>query len=164
MITAIYLFYAEFCLFAWYERFTDDEPLVTEYFPFNWYTDLVKILFSVQLVISYTLVIYPANMIVEGYMFKGWPRSRKRQMCKNFSRACVIMLTIVVALSIYNKLESFLSIVGSLSCTPIAFTLPAWFHYKTCADTLAWKIIDGTIITVSLFILVFCTTFSIINW
>ena len=74
------------------------------------------------------------------------------------------MLTIVVALSIYNKLESFLSIVGSVSCTPIAFTLPAWFHYKACAKDLKWKIIDITIILISLFILVFCTIFSIINW
>jgi len=78
LITTIYLFYAEYCLFAWYERFTPEAPLVTEYFPFNWYTDLVKILFSFQLIISYTLVIYPANMIVEGYAFKGWPKSRKR--------------------------------------------------------------------------------------
>jgi len=78
LITAVYLIYAEYCLFAWYGIMSPELPLVTEYLPFNWFTDLVKFLFALQLIISYTLVIYPANMIVEGYIFKGWPKSRKR--------------------------------------------------------------------------------------
>jgi amino acid permease len=103
-------------------------------------------------------------MIIEGYIFKGWPKSRKRQMLKNVSRAFIILATIVTALSIYNKLESFLGIVGSLTCTPIAFTLPAWFHFKVCAKDLKWKIIDGSILALSLVIMVYCTTYAIIDW
>lgn len=164
LITAVYLIYAEYCLFAWYGKMSPDMPLVTEYLPFNWFTDLVKFLFALQLIISYTLVIYPANMIVEGYVFKGWPKSRKRQMLKNLSRACIILSTILVALVIYNKLESFLSIVGSLTCTPIAFTLPAWFHYKQCAKTPTAKAIDLAVIGVSLFIMIFCTIFACLAW
>ena len=118
----------------------------------------------VQLIISYTLVIYPANMIVEGYAFKGWPKSRKRQMWKNVSRGVIVALTIVAATVIYNKLESFLSITGSLTCTPIAFTLPAWFHYKVCAKTTMQQAIDLTVIGFSLVLLVYCTFFAIVNW
>lgn len=163
-ITAVYLFFAEFCLYAWYENFTEDKPLITSYLKPNWFTDIIKLLFAVQLIISYTLVIYPANMIVEGYLFKGWPKSRKRQMCKNFSRAMIISATIVLALAVYNKLESFLSIVGSLTCTPIAFVLPAWFHYKQCAKTTKWKVIDGCILALSLFLMVYCTIYAIAAW
>jgi len=164
IITGIYFVYAEFCLFAWFGEMSPEKPLVTEYFPRGWFTDLVLVLFMLQLIISYTLVIYPANMIVEGYMFGSWPKSRKRQTAKNISRAVIVTLTIVTALSIYNKLESFLSIVGSVSCTPIAFTLPAWFHYKACAKDSTSKAIDLAVIAISLFILVFCTFFSIISW
>lgn len=135
IITLVYLIFAEYCLFAWYGRFTVEAPLITSYLPLNWFCDLIKVAFAVQLIISYTLVIYPANMIIESYVFKGWPKSRKRQMLKNVSRGILVSLTIVVALSVYNKLESFLAITGSLTCTPIAFTLPAWFHYKLCAKT-----------------------------
>lgn len=103
-------------------------------------------------------------MIIESYIFKGWPKSRKRQMGKNLSRAVIIILTILTALIIYNKLEDFLSIVGSLTCTPIAFVLPTWFHYKACADTLKWKIIDLCILALSLFLLVYCTVFAILAW
>jgi proton-coupled amino acid transporter len=82
------------------------------------------------------LVIYPANIIVESYLYAGWEKTKKRQMCKNFTRGLLIAFTIVLALIVYNKLESFLSIIGSLTCTPIAFILPAMFHYKACATTL----------------------------
>lgn len=77
-ITALYLFFAEFCLYAWFGNFTEDKPLITEYLKPNWWTNIIKVLYAVQLIISYTLVIYPANMIVEGYIFKGWEKSRKR--------------------------------------------------------------------------------------
>lgn len=163
-ITALYLFFAEYCLYAWYERFTPDQPLITAYLHPNWFTDIVKMLYAVQLIISYTLVIYPANMIVEGYVFKGWPKSRKRQMCKNLSRGLIITSTIVLALAVYNKLESFLSIVGSLTCTPIAFILPTWFHWKKCAHDTKWKIIDGCILALSCFLMVYCTIYAIIAW
>lgn len=79
IITLVYLVFAEYCLFAWYEEFRPDAPLITDYLPpGSIFCDIVKILFAFQLVISYTLVIYPANMIVESYLFKGWPKSRKR--------------------------------------------------------------------------------------
>lgn len=164
IICAFYMFFAEYCLFAWYDIFREDKPLITSYLPLNWYCDLIKFAFAIQLIISYTLVIYPANMIVEGYVFKGWPKSRKRQMCKNLSRATIVTLSIILALTIYNKLESFLSIVGSLTCTPIAFTLPALFHYKVVAKTQKDKIIDLCVIALSLFILVFCTIYAILAW
>lgn len=159
------MIFAEFCLFAWYGEFTEEHPLITDYLPADSvYCWIVKILFAFQLIISYTLVIYPANMIVESYLYKGWEKTKKRQMCKNFTRGLLIAFTIVLALIIYNKLESFLSIVGSLTCTPIAFILPAMFHYKACADTPTQKLIDGFIFCLSCFIMVFCTIYAVAAW
>jgi len=164
-ITAVYMIFAEFCLFAWYNRFTDEHPLITDYLPSDSvYCWIVKLLFAFQLIISYTLVIYPANMIVESYLYREWPKSKKRQMCKNFTRALLIIFTIVAALVIYNKLESFLAIVGSLTCTPIAFILPAMFHYKACAETPKQKFVDGFIFFLSVFIMIFCTIYAVLAW
>ena len=166
-ITTVYMIFAEFCLFAWYGRFSEEHPLITDYLPpdsvYCWF---VKMLFAFQLIISYTLVIYPANMIVESYLYKDWPKTKKRQMCKNFTRALLIIFTIVLALVIYNKLESFLSIVGSLTCTPIAFILPAMFHYKACAPDQGSKqrFIDGFIFALSIFIMIFCTIYAVLAW
>jgi proton-coupled amino acid transporter len=85
-------------------------------------------------------------------------------MCKNLTRGLLIAFTIVLALVVYNKLESFLSIIGSLTCTPIAFILPAMFHYKACATTLQQKCIDGFIFVLSCFIMVFCTIYAVAAW
>ncbi len=139
--------------------------MITDYLPADSvYCWIIKILFASQLIISYTLVIYPANMIVESYLYKDWPKSKKRQCFKNLTRALLICFTIVTALVIYNKLESFLSIVGSLTCTPIAFILPAMFHYKVCADTPKQKYFDMFLIVLSTFIMVFCTIYAILAW
>lgn len=36
------------------------------------------ILFIINLLFTYPLVIYPANIVVETYIFKNWPKSKKR--------------------------------------------------------------------------------------
>lgn len=81
LVTILYLVFAEYCLFAWYQRFeaNPDSPLITDYLPADSvYCWIIKLLFASQLIISYTLVIYPANMIVESYLYKDWPKSKKR--------------------------------------------------------------------------------------
>jgi len=55
-----------------------------------------------------------------------------------------------------TKVGSFLGLTGALFCTPIAFTFPAMFHLKTCADTLTKKAIDWTIIIFSIGVMFFC--------
>jgi len=54
--------------------------------------------------------------------------------------------------------------VGSLTCTPIAFTFPALFHLKACAETPKQKAIDWAIVILSGVILVFCTSLGFIHW
>lgn len=78
---------------------------------------------------------YPAHVVIEGYLYSNWPKSRKRQITKNITRTCVVAISIVFTLSLQKKIDKFLSILGAVACTPIAFTLPAAFHYKACAET-----------------------------
>lgn len=43
--------------------------------------------------------------------------------------------TVVVTVLLKDKLDKFLSILGAVTCTPIAFTFPALFHFKAVAET-----------------------------
>lgn len=165
-IGVLYVLFSEYCLFAWYQEFNDDEPLITDYLPqgsvFVW---CVLLLFNVNMFISYALVIFPANNVLDTWFFSDWPKNRKRQACKNFTRACLLVFTIVMALAVWNQLDTFLAITGSLTCTPIAFTLPALFHYKSgAAKTPRQKYVDLAIVAFGTFIMVFCTAFAIITW
>ena len=91
-------------------------------------------------------------------------KSKKRQWLKNLTRSIMLIFTIVFSLLMGPMLDQFLSLLGGLACTPIAFTLPTLFHYKLCAETKKEKIIDICIIVLSLIIMVFCTTFCLVKW
>jgi len=137
IIGFLYVLFSEYCVFS----FGPDNlttPLITDSLPKkSVITYIVKIAFSLNLVFSYPLVIHPANLVLESYLFAGWEKTRTRQMCKNLTRSCIVAASIVLALLIYDKLDKFLSITGAATCTPIAFILPALFHYKQCAKTTA---------------------------
>ena len=82
-------------------------------------------------------MIYPANRILESYIFKGWAKTKKRQMSKNFSRLCMVATTVAICIGLGAKADKFVSILGAVSCTPVAFIFPAAFHYKMCAKTMS---------------------------
>lgn len=164
IITGIYMFFGLFTCFAW-NLGQDSLPLITSSLPpNNVFVYIVQIAFSLNLIFSYPLAIFPANNVIESYLYAGWPKSRKRQCFKNGNRALMIIFTCFVSLSVYNQLDLFLSVMGALTCTPIAFTIPAAFHYKACAETKCQKIIDLSLVIISLGILVFCTAEGVITW
>ena len=75
-----------------------------------------------------------------------------------------MLFTIVFTLWLDTKVNKFLSILGALSCTPIAFTYPALFHYYCVAETKMEKYTDIAVIAISLLVLVYCTSLGFINW
>ena len=97
-------------------------------------------------------MMYPAITLVENYLYKGWPKSRKRQMYKNLDRIVMVFFVIGLTILLKNKLDQFLAILGALACTPIAFSLPVAFHYKACAQTKKDKYIDLGILVFSLIV------------
>jgi solute carrier family 36 (proton-coupled amino acid transporter) len=161
-VCVVYVSFGFFCVQAWG---TDMKtPLITDMLPNGWVTYTILILFSLNLVFSYPLVLYPAHIILENIFYAGWPKSKKRQMCKNNSRTILVFLTCVVTIMLGDKLDKFLSILGALTCTPIAFTFPALFHLKAVASTTAEKVSDIILIIFSLAVLIYCTVQGILNW
>lgn len=66
-------------MLAWGSTENFDLPLITASLPeTDIITYILKILFSFNLFFSYPLVIHPANIVVESWFFKTWPKSRKR--------------------------------------------------------------------------------------
>ena len=147
---------------AWGDKLTT--PLITDMLPDNTFCYIIKIFFCVNLIFSHPLQLYPAHIIIENMIYNGWPKSKKRQMSKNFTRTLLVGLTTIFTMSLGEKVDKFLSILGALTCTPIAFTFPALFHLKACAKTPGQKAFDLIIIAFSLVIQVYCTALGVINW
>lgn len=121
-------------------------------------------MFILNLIFSYPLVINPANLVVESYVFKNMPDGRKKYWLTNLTRALMVAATIVCALVIWEQLDMFLSVAGALACTPLCFILPAIFHYKACAETKGQKRFDMFLIVSCTFIMIFCTIWGVGCW
>ena len=109
--------------------------MITQELPQDVIVFVTMLFYCVNLFITYPLQIHPANMVIEGILFSGWPKSTKRTWLKNLYRSLMVLFTIVVSLTLRDTLDKLMSVVGSLTCAPMAFILPAVFHYELLAKT-----------------------------
>ena len=157
-----FIWFSLFCIGAWGKQL--DTPLVTDRLPEGAVTVIIKILFMFMLIASYPLQMYPVHIIIENILYDGWPKSLKRQWSKNLSRSLLVLLSVLFTKALGENLDKFLSILGAVSCTPVAFTFPVLFHLKAVAKTRKEKCLDISILVFSLIIFFFCTTLSTISF
>jgi len=65
-------------------------------------------------------------------------------------RAAWVAFTIVIAILIYPYISVFIEVIAASTCSPLAFTLPALFHYKLMGGNKAhlFIAIATTILTI----------------
>lgn len=93
----------------------------------------------------------PAVNLVEGFIFdKNSQPTKTRYWQQNAVRFGMVTFTIVLALLIYNYISLFIEVIAAATCSPLAFTLPALFHYKLKGGNKCHLIIaiSTTILTV----------------
>ena len=155
------------------------DPLITSDIPEDTIVVVTEILFIgmkksqwlsphssvlVNLILTYPLQMHPPNMVLEGAIFKGYPKSRKRTWLKNILRTFLVALTIVVGLSLRSTLDKLMSVVGSLTCAPIAFIFPSMFHYKLMATTRRERVTDLIIATIGTILMIGITIYTLVTW
>lgn len=67
-------------------------------------------------------------MINENYLFDNWKKTKMRQWSKNLNRSLIVAFVVFITIMLGQKLDKFLSILGALACTPVAFMFPSLFH------------------------------------
>lgn len=85
-------------------------------------------------------------------------------MFKNMLRSFIVFCVVVMTIMLKDKFDKFLAILGSVTCTPMAFTFPALFHLKACAETVPQKALDIFIIVLSIVIFFYCTYQGLADW
>lgn len=166
VVALLYVLFGTFCISAWGNEIL---PLVTSNVDSEpdapkWLNYTIKILFMVNLLFSYPLVLYPAHIIIENIIYSGWEKSKKRQWSKNITRSLLVAFTVVFTLVTSDKIEKLLSFNGALFCTPVAFMFPAAFHLKAVANDKCSKATDITILVFSFAVMIFCTFMGIKTW
>lgn len=156
LITA-YIVFAMVCIGAWGSSL---QPYVTE--NLNSESTLVivmKFAYSLNLVCSYPLFIYPTNITIENWLCTCLKRNpRGLYWAQNFSRFCVTAAAIFMAVVLASKIDKFLGLVGSVLCAPLAITFPALLHMKVSKNASgSTKVVNMFLLILSLLIFVFCT-------
>ena len=85
-------------------------------------------------------------------------------MSKNLSRTLLVAFSIGFTIALGDNLDDFLSLLGAVSCTPVAFIFPAVFHLKAVASTKLAKTLDVVIIFIGICIFIGCSILDVEEW
>ncbi|KAI0749738.1 transmembrane amino acid transporter protein-domain-containing protein [Daedaleopsis nitida] len=106
-------------------------------------TQAVQFLYSLAIMLSVPLQLFPAVRIMENGIFE---RSGKRNVVvkwqKNVFRFCTVAFCAGLSYFGAADLDKFVSFVGSFACVPLCYVYPAMLHYKACARTRKQKAAD----------------------
>ena len=162
-LTAVFVSFGIYGYYAWGSNL--DEAIVTQMLPDdNIDVILIKFAYSINLICSFPIVIYPANQIIEGWFCGCFKDSKGLYWLQNFSRLLVVVTLIIFAVFLADKLDKFLGLIGSLACAPLALTFPALIHLMHMAKTRMDKTLDVILLVISICIFFFCSVQSLMNW
>ncbi|KAJ1952801.1 hypothetical protein GGI12_006156, partial [Dipsacomyces acuminosporus] len=131
----------------------------------NW-TILVQLLYSIAILFSMPLQLFPAVKIVEAMIFtRGSGREHKSiKWQKNIFRTLTVLLISSLAIFGADQLDNVVSLVGSFCLVPLSFIYPASMHLKAIAKSRWVRIKDICLVCIGLVALVYVTYVSIITW
>ena len=97
-LMALLLSFALFCVAAWGDEL--ETPLITDNLPGGLLTWCIKIIFGINLLISYQLFLFPAHITIEKHLYKQCAPSLKRKWYKNLNRSILCILISVFTICI----------------------------------------------------------------
>ncbi|KAF5724323.1 amino acid transporter [Fusarium mundagurra] len=125
----------------------------------------VQFLYSVAILLSTPLQIFPAIRIAETELFT---RSGKYnpwvKWQKNVFRFFVVMLCAAIAWLGADHLDKFVALVGNFACIPLVFIYPPMLHYKAIARTKFWKMADILLCIFGFIAMAYATTLTAMSW
>ena len=123
------------------------------------FVQAIQALYSVAILLSMPLQLFPALSILElGLFRRSGKYSLRTKMLKNLFRFLVVILAMFTAWLGANDLDKFVSLIGSVACVPLCFIYPPLLHLRACAMTRRAKMIDMALFTFGIFCVVFAGT------
>ncbi|CAK4121080.1 unnamed protein product [Aphanomyces euteiches] len=140
------------------------QPLVLSSFPRNGWTISVQFGWSFAQLLSYPLFLFPAVKIIED-LLQLPRRSSGQKVQKNFVRAVIVIITVMIAYFGQQRLDLFVSIVGAFCCVPLSFVYPPLFYQKVMPQSsFFYKLVDWSVVAIGVGTFVFVTATNIQKW
>jgi len=128
----------------------------------NKLVQVVQFLYSIAIMLSVPLQLFPAIRIMENGLFT---RSGKVDMYvkwqKNIFRFFIVAVCTAISWVGAKDLDKFVAFVGSFACVPLCYVYPAMLHYKACARTKREKFSDIALMLFGTIAAIYTTTQTI---
>lgn len=110
----------------------------------NRFVNVVQFLYSIAIMLSTPLQLFPAVRIMEQGIFdvKSGKYSNRVKWQKNIFRSLTVLGCALISWAGARDLDKFVSLIGSAACVPLCFCYPPLLHLKACAQTWRARTID----------------------
>jgi len=107
-------------------------------------TQAVQFLYSLAILLSAPLQLFPAVRIMENGIFikRSGKADTRIKWLKNLFRCVIVFMCAAISWVGAKDLDKFVAFVGSFACVPLCYIYPAMIHYKACAKTRKEKVAD----------------------
>jgi len=122
----------------------------------------VQFLYSMAILLSVPLQLFPAVRILENGLFtKSGKADTKVKWYKNMFRFAMVMVSTAISWFGSADLDKFVAFVGCFACVPLCYVYPAMLHYKACAHTQKQKWADMAMVGFGLLVAAYTTVQTI---
>ena len=129
------------------------------------FVNAVQFLYSVAILLSTPLQLFPAARIMENELFS---RSGKYnpyiKWQKNIFRFFLVCVCSLIAWGGANDLDKFVSLVGSFACVPLVYMYPPLLHLKAVARTRWARALDWILFVFGVIGCVYTTALTVQQW
>nr|XP_019045887.1 solute carrier family 36 (proton-coupled amino acid transporter) [Kwoniella bestiolae CBS 10118]OCF24817.1 solute carrier family 36 (proton-coupled amino acid transporter) [Kwoniella bestiolae CBS 10118] len=111
------------------------------------FVQAVQFLYSVAILLSIPLQLFPAVRIMENGIFsRSGKHNPSVKWQKNVFRSMIVVFTSLLSWAGSSELDKFVSLIGSFACIPLCFIYPPMLHLKACAKTRKAIVLDYILI------------------
>ncbi|KAI2633833.1 transmembrane amino acid transporter protein-domain-containing protein [Xylaria nigripes] len=131
----------------------------------NKFVNGVQLLYSLAILLSTPLQIFPAIKITENALFtKSGKYNPYIKWQKNMFRFFMVIVCALIAWGGSDNLDKFVALVGNFACIPLTFIYPPLLHYKAVARTRARKLSDILLCIFGFVAMAYATSLTVISW
>ena len=131
----------------------------------NKMVNTVQFLYSLAILLSTPLQLFPAIRIMENELFsKSGKYNPYIKWQKNIFRFILVMICAMVAWGGAGDLDKFVSLVGSFACIPLVYIYPPLLHLKAVAKTRRQRVLDYTLCIFGVVGCAYTTVLTIQQW
>ena len=162
-LCTIHIIFSEFSYYVYGNDL--NEPILIQKLPEeNWVVVVAKIIFAANLLISYPLIIYVTNSVIESLIFSKMKYSELRKWLKNLSRTIIVFAAISIGYTFYKNLHKILGFTAIVLGSWIVLITPSALHNRLVAKTTCDKCFNWFIIIYALLMGLVFGTIIIYTW